>query len=547
MSIPIAGPYLPKLLIVLCCLFAGCTYQVDSVVDAPDANPGDYVCARAVPPGGFPRGDDGGFCTLRAAIMESNATAIIERIEIPAGTFHLTLPAAEGGGTLHITGSVNIRGAGTASTIIDADSIAYDGTSECPQSGAERRVFTVDGGTVGIAYLTLQDGYSQFGGAILVNAGTTEITDARIRRSGAYTGGGGIIVTNGIVRVRRTSVVENCSFGAFGGGAMVDDGGQLWVYDSLIEGNRSNRAGGIYNEGLLNLRSTTVSGNIADSPEAGTGGVAQAGFAVLNNVTITLNTGIGSDPNSFLGGGLGTLSGGTTVMLNSITAGNDGQGGPDDCYGPLTSDSRYNLIGNSNGCEFLGLTNTYILNTDAQLAALGANGGPTLTHLLLTGSPARNAAYEFPPPASQACEARDQRGVPRPQEGRCDMGSYETGHANTFVTGFMLVDAQSNEDLFSIRNGELLNLAALPEQLSIRAVVSGAPGSIVFAFNGDAAVQTENVAPYAIGGDAPAGDYTPFALPEGAHVIRATPFAGAGGGGAAGGSLELNIVVLGSD
>ena len=37
----------------------------------------------------------------------------------------------------------------------------------------------------------------------------------------------------------------------------------------------------------MNLRNVTVSGNVAQSPEAGTGGISQNGFAVLYNVTIT--------------------------------------------------------------------------------------------------------------------------------------------------------------------------------------------------------------------------------------------------------------------
>jgi hypothetical protein len=51
--------------------------RVDSTADAPDADPGDGVCARAAPPGGTGQG----LCTLRAAVMEANATPYIERIE----------------------------------------------------------------------------------------------------------------------------------------------------------------------------------------------------------------------------------------------------------------------------------------------------------------------------------------------------------------------------------------------------------------------------------------------------------------------------------
>jgi hypothetical protein len=527
-------------------LSSACTYDVDSVVDAPDQNPGDFICARAVPPDGFPAGDDQGLCTLRAAVMEANATAIAERIEIPAGTYNLTLPVAAGGGPLVITSSVMLRGAAAGSTIVDAGAVDYDGSPSCPNSGPERPVFTINAGTVGISYLTAQGGFAQFGGGIVVNNGTVEITDAVIRRNAAFTGGGGVLTDGGVVRIRRTSIVENCTVGAFGGGILNTSDGELWVYDSLIANNRANRAGGIRNQGALNLRSTTISGNIADSHEAGTGGISQNGFAFLNNVTITNNTGRFTDPTSFFGGGIQTTSIGTSVVKNSIIAGNDGQGGANDCAGELTFDSRNNLIGDSDGCEISGFVFTYILDVDPQLTPLAFNGGPTQTHSLPTGSAARETAYEFPPPAVNACEARDQRGVPRPQgSGRCDMGAFEAGNANVFVSGFVLVDADTDTDLFSIRNGELLNLGVLPQNLSIRTSLSDAAGSVVFAFDSNPMFQTENNAPYALGGDSPAGNYTPVSFTSGSHTVRATPFAGAGGTGAGGGSLELRFSVLG--
>lgn len=542
----ISKPFTALVVVLLGGLTGACTYTVDSVVDAPDANPGDFECARATPPGGFPPGDDQGLCTVRAAVMEANATSIAEHIEIPAGTYNLTLPVAAGGGPLVITRSVTIRGAAAGSTILDADAVNYDGVSDCPNSGAERPVFTVSGGNVLIAYLTAQGGFAQNGGGIVVTNGTAEITDAVIRRNAAFTGGGGVLTNGGVTRIRRTSIIENCATGAFGGGIRNTSNGQLWVYDSLVAANRSNRAGGIRNDGALNLRNVTVSGNVAFSPTAGTGGISQNGFAVLNNVTVTNNTGLFTDPNSFFGGGIQTTASGTSVIKNSIIAQNDGQGGPNDCAGELTFDSRNNLIGDSNGCEISGFLSTYLLDVDPQLAALTLNGGPTRTHALLTGSPAREAAYQFPPPAVDACEARDQRAVPRPQgSGRCDMGAFEAGNANLFVTSFVLVDADADTDLFIIRNGELLNLTTLPPNLSIRASLSGIPGSVVFAFDANPTFQTENVTPYALGGDSPAGNYNPVAFTPGEHTIRATPFASAGGGGAGGGSLELRFSVLG--
>ena len=56
---------------------------------------------------------------------------------------------------------------------------------------------------------------------------------------------------------------------------------------------------------------------------------------------------------------------------------------------------------------------------DAGIGVLADNGGPTLTHALLAGSPAIDAAD------SAACPATDQRGVTRPQGAACDVGAYE--------------------------------------------------------------------------------------------------------------------------
>lgn len=529
--------------IIVAFLASGCVLRVDSTADAPDADPGDGVCARAAPPGGTGQG----LCTLRAAVMEANATPYIERIEIPAGTYELTLPSNEGGGALVIERSVIIRGAGPGATIIDADASDYDGVFSCPQSGPERRVFTVNGGDVLISYVTLRGGFAQHGGAIRQNGGELEITDASIERNVAFTGGGGILANDGVMRIRRSSIVNNCATGAFGGGLRVQPSGEVWVYESLIANNRSNRAGGVYNAGAMNLRSTTVSGNIAESPSAGTGGVAQVSFAVLNNVTITGNVGRGNNAGSFQGGGLHTFAGGTSVVKNSIIANNDGQLGPNDCSGTLTPDSRNNLIGDSNGCTITSFLSTYLLDVDPMLGPLAFNGGPTRTHSLLVGSPAREAAYEFPPPAVNACEAYDQRGVPRPQgAGRCDMGALEAGNASGFVTAFVLVDAETNTDLYPIRSGEVLVRDLLPDELSIRVTTTGGIGSVVFSLDGNASFQIENNVPYALGGDSPAGDYIPVELAPGEHVLRATPFESANGAGAAGGSREIRFAVVGS-
>jgi hypothetical protein len=113
-----------------------------------------------------------------------------------------------------------------------------------------------------------------------------------------------------------------------------------------------------------------------------------------------------------------------------------------------------------------------------------------------------------------------------------------------FVTGFVLVDAATDTDIRPLLHGDTLDLSELPPQLSIRAAVSGGgPGSVVFGLDADTSFQTENVSPYALGGDAPAGNFTPVSLGTGKHTVMATPFSGASGAGAAGGGNAITFLV----
>ncbi len=59
---------------------AATTFTVNSTLDLPDLNPGDGLCNAGV-----------ALCTLRAAVMEANATGGADTIMLPAGTYTLTL------------------------------------------------------------------------------------------------------------------------------------------------------------------------------------------------------------------------------------------------------------------------------------------------------------------------------------------------------------------------------------------------------------------------------------------------------------------------
>mmetsp|Transcript_7692 Transcript_7692/g.21404 ORF Transcript_7692/g.21404 Transcript_7692/m.21404 type:complete len:958 (+) Transcript_7692:402-3275(+) len=113
------------------------------------------------------------------------------------------------------------------------------------------------------------------------------------------------------------------------------------------------------------------------------------------------------------------------------------------------------------------------------------------------------------------------------------------------VVGFALINAVTDAEIGPLTQGQTLDLNQLPtSSLSIRADVSGAWGSVKFDLDGNQGVQTENVAPYALGGDS-SGDYKAVAALAniGSHTVTATPYSGSGGSGSPGTSLTVVFTV----
>ena len=119
------------------------------------------------------------------------------------------------------------------------------------------------------------------------------------------------------------------------------------------------------------------------------------------------------------------------------------------------------------------------------------------------------------------------------------------------VTSLTLFNADTDLPLAGydpLPGGATLNLATLPTRnLNIRANTSPATvGSVRFAYDGNANYRTENIAPYAIGGDngqTPSGtpNYNAWTPAVGSHTLTVTPYAQ--GGGSAGTPLTLTFTV----
>jgi hypothetical protein len=169
----------------------------------------------------------------------------------------------------------------------------------------------------------------------------------------------------------------------------------------------------------LTVENCTFSDNEAGTaaPGTGTGGAIKA-FDVLDLTASTLT----DNRAGLAGGGLhADVNAAEPVRLEgNIVAGNQ----PDDCGVQATSEPIQSLGHNLDGDGSCLPTPAPGDQTSATpgLGPLADNGGPTMTHALLPGSPALDAwTAGCPGPDT------DQRGAVRPQGTACDIGAYEVG------------------------------------------------------------------------------------------------------------------------
>jgi hypothetical protein len=231
----------------------------------------------------------------------------------------------------------------------------------------------------------------------------------------------------GTLTVGNSTLSGNAAPGFYGSGGGIFNFGTLTVSDSTLSGNSALFGGGIDNDGTLTVSNSTLSGNSALGPFGYGGGIYTYGTrpVTLTNVTLTANRANTS------GGGLDVYTGSLSPVLhNALIAGNFSNATgttPDDVYGSLDPTGDYNLIGD--GTSMIGLSNGVNGNQvgsaaapiDPLLGPLQDNGGPTLTHALLSGSPAIDAGN------NAYATDWDQRGpgYPRIVNGIIDIGAFE--------------------------------------------------------------------------------------------------------------------------
>lgn len=113
------------------------------------------------------------------------------------------------------------------------------------------------------------------------------------------------------------------------------------------------------------------------------------------------------------------------------------------------------------------------------------------------------------------------------------------------VTELKLIDAVTDQTIQVLGENDVVNLAELPhKQINIEAIISdtSGTGSLVFELNG-AVFRTENVAPYALAGDNPTGDFKNWNPAPGEYHLVITPYSGKNGAGSRGVPFEQSFIV----
>ena len=360
-------------------------------------------------------------CTLRDAILVSNANGEADTIHVPAGHYSLTIPgtAEDAGltGDLDIGSpySVTVIGEGPGVTVIDGNAID--------------RVLhiTTSSETVTLQGLTIQ------GGAI----------DAS---------GGGIFNWNTNLIINSCEITGNyVTDPGFDGGGVFNEGGVLWFNDSLVSSNSSAGNGG----GVFVGDAATAEFNrcaIYLNAAASGGGVEAEGTAYFHNVTFYENEATGSAESVLVEGtsefvhctfvhgqaseeAIYARAGGSLAILkNCIVVGS--------CNVEVgTIDAVAGNVEFGDTC-FMGYGNYHSAGPAAGLGSMsdfGFNGGGVPTHRLQEGSVSHD--YQFTDTHLMDSDARSSG---RPFGAYGDAGAFEAvsdeifshGFENRFTTGW---------------------------------------------------------------------------------------------------------------
>ncbi len=262
---------------------------------------------------------------------------------------------------------------------------------------------------------------------------------------GSTATGAGAYLTDAQFKFERVSIngnqagTTNNRFSAAGGLSFSGGNGtQMMISASTVSSNTAFGSGGgirvrAYSGALVEITNTTISGNSAVEKQSTNGGgvlFAGDGLVTIRNSTIVDNI-ARDESGSLKSGGLFLQALGTNVVLQNTILATPNSSPACEINSGVVSANQDSLIFGS-GC------NTSAISADPRLQSLAQNGGPTLTHLPLSDSPAINRG------SNDSCVAEDQRGEERVRSNRdrCDIGAVETKLKGGVDTVFFVIPSR---------------------------------------------------------------------------------------------------------
>ena len=309
-----------------------------------------------------------GACSLREAMHNVNTESAFSPAlgECAAGS--ATLPnviVLQSGLTYNLT-------AGTLEILNDvrlettADSMAGIATTD------NQRVIYIDGVTVAMYQLLIEDGFAPIGAGIYNNGGSLTLTDSVVQNNTATELGGGLVNSEGA-----TAVVNNSTFfnntGSMRGGGIYNAGLLTINNDSLIQANNSftEGGGGLYNNGgTVTINDSTLSLNEADAENASGGGIYNNnGLLTLHNVTLAENK-VGE-----YGGGIYHSNGQLTIRNSQLQSNEASLGGGlsirhSNAQGETTVSIESSLIKQNKAATAAGGLHLLSIDTNAEMLSL---------------------------------------------------------------------------------------------------------------------------------------------------------------------------------
>ena len=266
-----------------------------------------------------------------------------------------------------------------------------------------------------------------------------------------------IIESSAVVTLNQLTIISGTATSA---GALRNYG-DLTILNSALIGNEATgslpegRGGAIENQGTLTILNSTISGNSADN---GGGIFNGAATLTMTHSTMANNTATNSGGGILVAGGPPPTNEKSYLYLrNSILANNNG----DDCVLSAVSgeiiENIYNIIEDGTCNSGTAALSNY-QSGDPALETLTSSNNRPPTHAIQDSS----IAADQIPSGSFGCgeiTIEDQRGVSRPQNGACEIGSYEIETDLCFVettgdntTDYTSMDASALQTAASAAN-----------------------------------------------------------------------------------------------